>query len=1333
MPRIDNVNDLNSLRNLPGISMDNELLARGIIQMKQRLKIKQDEKAPFLNSSLKIEFGTKIERNATILKDSLHGYLLDVASLLKYQKFMAFQIKSWEFLGKALAGETTKDMIVAAPTGFGKTEAVVPPLTKHAIETGGLVLVVVPRRALVFDQIKRLGDYTLGAKRLKLGIQMTEIQPKLEWTIYQSEQKNKMINNRPTSSNISYKSHWNYSFENDFMRVTYGNPNMDKAEFLLMECSCGGKFETVLHIRTRNYHSGPRGADASFLTANPWKCNSCGKEMDVSISRDTHSTIQPNLLFTTFNSLESLLSDPDIRGDFKKRLSAVIVDEVHTNNSIYGSHVSSLIREIKKLEPHKRLLFVGLSATIDSPSDFGRKIFGNDVEVFEPEQVDVTHIPNGETYYFLKASDKTRPDATSYSLKSQSFIQFMLILQSSYARNTDKTLAFIDSIDAVGLLSRQTEDAYNVKHLHNFRLDGLLSRQNGFLNDQCNGLRPNCHSSCAVFANGECWVILRNNRNVHSPGSLSITPVSSQNLQTDKITNSSIIFSTGELELGIDLPDIAQLVQYGAAYTIFNYIQRKGRAGRSLGTRPEFYFILGDHSNDYLYFSLGSQLLTRPYRLPLEENNSLINKVHSDLEVVYENIATNYFTLIKGIDIGNNGYIYKFRSAWETIIKSIYPEFLNFMDREVAMDFSKLGNMSSYSDFTSFKSLNEASVSSTIDNNLNALNGLLLDGLTPLQYVNREKATLSKEVKSSTLSDAIKDSIMQELIDRFDAVIIDLNRNETNSTQQEISQNGLLSFLDTLARTYRNTRISVMAGDSYSKINRLANARSLANAQNEVRILFLKLRTLNELKEAVTRTMNSEIVKYVLRAQYFFIRSYNLSTGNSLDLPVLPPSNLFSSSGAECEKYVHRPGQDSESVDIRDLIYKFFPLRLNESKASGQKLVTIPEIRREGSKIIFETTSFIDGINFIHNDSSVLFPTSVRIERIRALDSTNDVVEFCRNCFKFFDSNTRSCPDCHSALSDVRAYASPVEDVSVEFLGNLTNPFRGIELSKTAEITLVLNGVDLNLRNCYYDNDFDSYMPGRGDPETFHLEASMPYGYQISSHALSVRIEKKKIVDLYKRFKQIYPQRGQFTERDVLHSVAHLWLKTISTVTGVSPDEFVYEIDDVNYRIIISELQEGGSGYLLTFIDYITFSTKRVLNDMFSIVNCEEHNKIQTSSQRKSVYNELMRLYSTTRSLSDRSEFTKEIADALSLSEGEVVESYPTCVDGCHYCLALQSCEMGDDEQFDHISRDIAQWYFETLTVRTNNQNDVANLVKEGGVIVERPNSPGENYGIFLL
>lgn len=1332
MPRIDNVNDLQSLRSLPNGSVDNELLARGIIQMKQRLKLDKDGKAPLLNSSLKIEFSTKRERNASISKNTLQGYLLDVATMLKFQNFMSYQVKSWEFVNKALTEKTSKDIIIAAPTGFGKTEAIMPPLIKHAVETGDLFLVIVPRRALVFDQLKRLGDYTLGAKTLKLGIQITEIKPKLEWTIYQSEQKNKRINSKPTISQIDYHTHWNYSFENDIMRITYLDPNTDRAKLLLMKCSCGGEFETNLFIRTKNQRRGPRGTDAKFLSTGPWKCNACQKELEISLARDTHSTIKPNLLFTTFNSLESLLSDPDIREDFKKRLRAVIVDEVHTYNSIYGSHASSLIREIRKLKPKERLIFAGLSATIDSPREFGQKIFGNDVEVFEPEQMDENLISNGETYYFIKASDKNRQNASSYSLKSQSFIQFMLILQSSYARNTERTLAFIDSIDAVGLLSRQVEDAYNVKHLHDFRLDELLNGRNGFINDQCTGLKPNCYNSCGVFANGECWVILRDKRSVTTQSTLSITPVSSQSLQTAEIAASNIILSTAELELGIDLPDIAHLVQYGATYTIFNYIQRKGRAGRSLGIRPEFYFILGDRSNDYLYFSLGSQLLTRPYRLPLEENNSVINRVHSELEVIYEDIAADYFHLIGGINVSNNEYIYKFRSAWGTIINYINSEFLYFMEHEVNLNFSSLGNINSYNSFNSFKASNETSVETAIKDKQQRLNGLLLDGLTPLQYVNGVRTTLSKEVESSTLSGAIKSNIMQELIARFDLVINDLEGNGNTPTNQQYNQRDLLSFLHNLASTYLNTELSVIAGSSYSKIIRIANTNSLAGAQSQVRILFLQLRALYELKEAVTKTMNSEIVKYVLRAQYFFIRSYALSTGNNLNLPVLPPNNLFSSSGAECEKYIHRPGGSSESVDIRDLIYKFFPLRLNEYSNLGQKLVTLPEIRKDGTRYIFETASFIDGVNFIYDDSSVLFPTSVRIEQIRALDSTNDVVNFCDNCFTFLDSNTRVCPHCHGALSPVRAYASPLEEVSVEFSGALTSPFRGIALSKTAIITLLLNGVDLNLRSCYYDNDFNSYMPG-GESKLISLEASRPYGYQISSHALSIQIGKRRVEDLYKRFKQTYPQRGQFSERDVLHSIAHLWLKTISTVTGLSPDEFVYEIDEVDHKIIIGELQEGGSGYLLAFIEYITFSTNRVIQDMASIIECEEHDKIQSSSQREDVYNELMRQYSATRSLSERSRFTNEIADALSLSEGEVVESYPTCVDGCHYCLALQSCEMGDDEQLDHISRNVAGWYFETLIIRTNNQNEVADLVKDGGIIVESAKLPGENYGVFLL
>jgi ATP-dependent helicase YprA (DUF1998 family) len=1332
MTRLDNVNDLHLLRNLPNVSIDNELLARAIIQMKQRLKLARDSKAPLLNSSLKVEFGTKHERNASVSKSTLQGYLLDVANMVKFQNFMTYQVKSWEFLNKVLTNKTSKDIIIAAPTGFGKTEAIMPPLIKHSVETGELVLVIVPRRALVFDQLKRLGDYNLGSKALKLGIQMTEIKPKLEWTIYQGEQKNIMIGRTPSNAKIDYQRHWNYSFENDLMRVTYVNSNKDRAKLLLMKCSCGGEFEADLFIRTKNYTSGPRGTGARFLSSGPWKCNACQKELGISLSRDTHSTIKPNLLFTTFNSLESLLSDPDVREDFKKRLRAVIVDEVHTYNSIYGSHASSLIREIRKLKPKERLIFAGLSATIDSPSEFGRKIFGNDVEVFQPEPMDEKPIPNGETYYFIKAADKVRQSASSYSLKSQSFIQFMLLLQSSYARNTDKTLVFIDSIDAVGLLSRQVEDAYNNKHLQDFRLDGLLNGRNGFINDQCTGLKTNCYNSCGVFAGGECWVILRESRGVSAPSSLSITPVSSQSLQTARIATSNVILSTAELELGIDLPDIAHLVQYGATYTIFNYIQRKGRAGRSIGITPEFYFILGDRSNDYLYFSLGSQLLTRPYRLPLEENNTIINQVHSELESIYEDIDAEYFRLIAGINVGDNDYIYKFRSAWATVLKNINSDFLHFLEQEVNLNFLDLQNINNYSDFNSFKNFNDTAVETAIKAKRQRLNEFILDGLTPLQYVNEVRSKLAKGVDSSSLSDALKISIMQELNTRFSLVINDLEGNGNVNTNQQKNQRDLLTFLHTLSITYLNTDISRISGSSYSDINRIANTQSLANAQNQVRILFLQLRALFELKEAVTRTMNSEIVKYVLRSQYFFTHSLKLSTNTNPKIPVLPPNNLFSSSGTECERYIHTPGEASESIDVRDLIYKFFPLRLNEYGTNGYKLVSLPKIRRDGTKHIFETASFIDGVNFINNESAIILPTSVRIERITALDSTNDVVNFCQNCITFVDKNARVCPHCNDALSAVRAYASPIEEISVEFSGDLTSPFRGITLSKSALITLLLTGVELNVRYCYYDNDFDTYMPGT-ESELIPIEASRSYGYQISSHALSIQIGKKRVEDLFKKFKQTYPQRGQFSLRDVLHSIAHLWLKTISTVTGVSPEEFVYQIDESDYKIIVGELQEGGSGYLLAFIEYLTFSTNRVIQDMGSIIACEEHDKINSSSQRKDVYNELMRQYSATRSLSERSVFTKEIAQALSLSEGEVVESYPTCVDGCPYCLALQSCEMGDDEQLDHISRDVADWYFDTLIIKTNDQNKVADLVKDGGIIVKSANLPGEDYGVFFL
>ena len=1309
MVRIDTVNDLANLSSIPRPSREIELLSRNLLKLRQRISIRKDPSAHLLNLSIKVEQTPKNERNPSILKSSLHGDLKSIANMLPWDKFMAYQVNAWKFISGRLNGSEDNDIIVDAPTAFGKTEAVIPAVLWDALQKDGLVLIISPRRPLILDQINRIVQYNLVNNTLKLGLQISGIKPKLEWTIYDPDMHNVKINGRQTDTPIDYKRHFNYSFQTDLMTVTYKDPISDTAELTFITCSCGGKFRTNVNIRNRRYTQGPRGEMAEFLGTDTWNCNKCSKKIDISLSRDTHSTLKPNILFTTLNSIDSLLSDPDTRNDFRERLSAVVFDEVHTYNSFLGSHAGAIVKELKNLRTNSKPMFAGLSATIDDASEFGRKLFANDVKEFKPEKMDINSIHGGETYFFLKSKNREIDGGNSYSLKTADFIQLMILLKSSYIINPERVLSFADSVDAVILLSNQVADAYNVKRLQDYRLTRLLNRTNGFLNYNCNGFSQNCFASCGVFNEGECWEILRNEKSVTSPLVITPLPVSSANLQADRVSSSDLIISTAELELGIDLQDVSHLVQYGSPFTIFNYIQRKGRAGRGIGEYPNFYFVLGEKSNDYLYFSLGSDLLNRPYRLPLQTDNHLINDLHHNIQILYDEIESRFNHEISGVNVGSNRYLYIFKSAWLTLIQEAEPIFRNFLDRRIQLDYSNLNGMNSNSNFNMFKMNNKTSAKKLERTVLNNMDQLLLDGLTPLQYLEKESNRLGYDIENSVLPNQDKIALKLSLTSAFDPVLRELQGFPTDDASRLQHQKDLLEFLNSMVQNYLGLPISNLAASTYEKVTRLANTRNLFDAQGEAMRLFYELRTLFELSKSFNATLNSEIIKYFLRAQYFFILAQNSSyTPQTTLSKLIPPVDLYNTTGTECLWYIHSPANlnGNESIDIRDAVYRYFPFRLVEVGLNGQKLINMPEIRNGGNNYIFETSSTIEGYNFVYGNETILFPRNIRMETIRLSDPTNNILEFCSNCLKFYDSDVSSCENCRAPLSRVRPYASPITVSEIALGNDLVFLAGNLQYSNNSTVTLKLTGIELSISNTYYDQDTNSYMPARRSSSNRQprvVTASQPYGFQVRTEGIALLVGRNKTEDLLSNFRGNYPHRSSgFTEKNVLHSIAHLWVKTIASTTGVTPEEFVYEIDEANYKILIAEVREGGSGFISTFLEYFQRSPDRIVSDMRNLVGCTEYNKNFSTQLRRDVYQEVHNLIGQNSPISKRSDLISMVANDLGISEGEVTENFPYCYDGCDSCITLSTCEIGADEQIDVISRAVAEWYVNMVTPADN-------------------------------
>lgn len=114
----------------------------------------------------------------------------------------------------------------------------------------------------------------------------------------------------------------------------------------------------------------------------------------------------PNVLFTNPDMLHrGILPHHASWQRFFENLAFVVLDEVHTYRGIFGSHMNQVLRRLQRqcrgygASPQ----FILLSATVDNPGEFGRRLIQNRVEV-----VDEGGAPrSGRHFVFLNPAEGT--------------------------------------------------------------------------------------------------------------------------------------------------------------------------------------------------------------------------------------------------------------------------------------------------------------------------------------------------------------------------------------------------------------------------------------------------------------------------------------------------------------------------------------------------------------------------------------------------------------------------------------------------------------------------------------------------------------------------------------------------------------------------------------------------------------------------------------------------------------------------------------------------------------------------------------------------------------
>ncbi|WP_293448267.1 DEAD/DEAH box helicase [Persephonella sp.] len=241
------------------------------------------------------------------------------------------------------------------------------------------------------------------------------------------------------------------------------------------------------------------------------------KEKRLEIKRDP-----PNFLITTPDMLNAgILPYHTGWSSFFEDLDFVVLDEIHAYRGVLGSHISNIIRRLKRIVSFyrtKKPVFIMNSATIHNPSEFASKLIGEDV--FEISKSGAP-LPERQIKIFrgMKKSELSE-------------------MVANFVIQDISTIIFVDSRKEAELLSLRIKDA-------------LIKRGREDLVDKV------------------------------SPYRSGYTPEERREIEFKLMTRNILaVVSTSALEMGIDVGDLESCILVGYPGTLAQLWQRFGRAGR---------------------------------------------------------------------------------------------------------------------------------------------------------------------------------------------------------------------------------------------------------------------------------------------------------------------------------------------------------------------------------------------------------------------------------------------------------------------------------------------------------------------------------------------------------------------------------------------------------------------------------------------------------------------------------------------------------------------------------------------------------------------------------
>lgn len=329
----------------------------------------------------------------------------------------------------------------------------------------------------------------------------------------------------------------------------------------------------------------------------------------------------PDILFTSVEMLNQRMSDSEMRHLFgigpKAQFAPplMLLDEVHVYTGTYGAQVAYLLRRWSHLTK-RRTGFVGLSATIAEGKTFFASLVSMDPGAVE----EITPSPDNLTEEGAEYMLALRGDPVSQSSLLSTSIQTLMLASRLVDRREDfhpksrpfsgwRAFAFTDQVDATNRLFYDLRDA-----------EGLTLRGSPATLKHPNGGLAHMRlpgPSLRRYEGGQDWRLSQAvGHDLSSRHRVERTTA----YDTGVDQNAPIVVATAALEVGYDDPAVGVVVQHKAPRDMAQFLQRKGRAGRTRHMRPWTIMVLSDYGRDRLAYQAYEQFFDPelpPRDLPL--------------------------------------------------------------------------------------------------------------------------------------------------------------------------------------------------------------------------------------------------------------------------------------------------------------------------------------------------------------------------------------------------------------------------------------------------------------------------------------------------------------------------------------------------------------------------------------------------------------------------------------------------------------------------------------------------------------------------------------------